>query len=172
MQKGFYLDLNRCTSCYACVVACKAHHTILEEVVFWRSVLTLESGTYPDVRVVNLSLSCLHCGTPACREVCPTRAIHKRREDGVVTVDQKLCLGCRMCLMACPFGIPQFGKDGMMQKCDFCLDRLESGLLPACVQACPSRALHSGPMDELSSLATRKAAIRLIRSTDPSFFIG
>jgi anaerobic dimethyl sulfoxide reductase subunit B (iron-sulfur subunit) len=171
MQKGFYLDLARCTSCYSCVVACKAHHAILDETVYWRRVMTLETGRYPDVRLANLSMACMHCGTPACREVCPTHAIHKRQEDGLVTVDQNLCIGCKMCLMACPFGIPQFGKNGKMQKCNFCLERLEVGLSPACVNVCPAKALHAGPLEELSILATRKTARHLIRSTDPSFFI-
>ena len=172
MQKGFYLDLTRCTSCYACVVACKAHHSNHESWIYRRRVFTLEVGTYPNVLVANVSLSCLHCGTPACREVCPTRAIFKRKEDGIVIVKQNFCIGCRMCFVACPFGIPEFGVDGKMQKCNFCLDRLERGLNPACVNACPAKALHAGRMDELSALASRKSAYRLVRSTDPSFFIG
>ncbi|OGP74467.1 MAG: hypothetical protein A2V86_10415 [Deltaproteobacteria bacterium RBG_16_49_23] len=171
MQKGFYLDLTRCTSCYACVVACKAHHAIQEETVYWRRVLTLEGGAYPNVRVANLSLSCLHCAIPACRVVCPTKAIYKRREDGLVLVDPNFCIGCKMCLMVCPFGVPQFGRNGKMQKCNFCLDRLENGLNPACISICPARALHAGSIDELSLLAARKSARQLIRSTDPSFFI-
>ena len=171
MQRGFYLDLTRCTSCYSCVVACKAHHPFLDETVYWRRVITLEKGTYPVVRLTNLSLSCMHCGMPACKVVCPTKAISKRTEDGLVIVNPDLCIGCKMCLMACPFGVPQFGKDGKMQKCDLCLDRLETGLTPACMNVCPAKALHAGPMDELSSLANRKAANRLIRTTDPSFFI-
>jgi len=171
MQKGFYLDLTRCTSCYACVVACKAHHPSLDETLYRRRVITLETGAYPAVRLMNLSLSCLHCGTPACRAVCPTKAIYKRREDGLVLVDPNLCIGCKMCLMACPFGIPQYGRDGKMQKCDLCLDRSEKGIGPACMNVCPARALHAGPMDELSSIANRKAAYRLIRTTDPSFFV-
>ena len=76
-----------------------------------------------------------------------------------------------MCLTACPFGIPQFGSDGKMKKCDFCLDRLEKGLNPACIDVCPTRALHAGSLNELALLAARKSAHRLIRSTDPSFFI-
>ncbi len=171
MQKGFYLDLMRCTSCYACVVACKAHNTFLEERVYWRRVITLESGAYPVVRLANVSLSCLHCGAPACKVVCPTRAIHKRAEDGIVIINPNLCIGCKMCLTACPFGIPQFGKDGKMQKCDFCLDRLKKGFMPACMNVCPARALHAGSLNELALLASRKSAHRLIRSTDPSFFI-
>jgi anaerobic dimethyl sulfoxide reductase subunit B len=172
MQKGFYLDLTRCTSCYACVVACKAaHHALYEENVSWRTVTTLETGSYPSVRLANLSMSCMHCGTPACKEVCPTRAISKRPEDGIVIVDQNLCIGCKMCLIACPFGVPQYGKNGRMQKCDFCLERQEEGLLPACVNVCPTRALHTGPLEELSTLVNRKTARQLIRSTDPSFFV-
>jgi len=171
MQKGFYLDISRCTSCYACVVACKAHHAIHEENVFWRRVMTLETGTYPNVRLGNFSLSCMHCSTPACKEVCPTKAISKRREDGLVLVDPSLCIGCKMCLTACPFGVPQYGKDGKMQKCNFCAERLDKGEQPACMNVCPTRAIHAGPMDELSTLATLKAAKQLIRSSDPSFFI-
>src|SRR3990172_2766350 len=112
MQRGFFLDLTRCTSCYACVVACKAHHAILDETVYWRRVTALEGGAHPHVRVANLSLSCMHCENPACRDVCPTQAIHKRSEDGLVLVDSSRCIGCKVCGVACPYGIPQFGKIG------------------------------------------------------------
>jgi len=172
MQKGFYLDLTRCTSCYACVVACKAHHASSEQKIYWRKVFTLEAGTHPNVLVANISLSCLHCSAPACREVCPTRAIFKRKKDGLVIVNQNFCIGCRMCFLVCPFGIPEFGEDGKMQKCNFCLERWEKGLDPACVNVCPTKALHAGRMDELSLVAGRKSVYRLVRSTDPSFFIS
>jgi anaerobic dimethyl sulfoxide reductase subunit B (iron-sulfur subunit) len=171
IQKGFYLDLNRCTSCYACVVACRAHHPQLEEDVFWRSVHTLEAGSYPDVRVLNLSFSCMHCETPSCREICPANAISKRREDGIVVVDPKLCIGCKMCLIACPFGIPQFGKDGKMSKCNFCLDRLDRGMDPACTKVCPALALHAGTLEELSLITRGRSARQLVRMTNPSFFL-
>jgi len=171
MQRGFFLDLTRCTSCYACVVACKAHHAILDETVYWRRVTALEGGAHPHVRVANLSLSCMHCENPACRDVCPTQAIHKRSEDGLVLVDSSRCIGCKVCGVACPYGIPQFGMDGKMQKCDFCLDRLEKGLEPACVSTCPARALHTGTLEELSMLAMKKSACRYTQLTRPSFFI-
>ncbi len=89
----------------------------------------------------------------------------------MVIVDQGLCIGCKMCLMACPFGIPQFGKDGKMQKCNFCLERLEQGQSPACMNVCPARALHAGDLEELSALAARKAAKQLVRGSGPSFFV-
>jgi anaerobic dimethyl sulfoxide reductase subunit B (iron-sulfur subunit) len=171
IQKGFYLDLTRCTSCYACVVACKAHHAIEEETVYWRRVLTFEQGTYPFVRLANLSLSCLHCAVPACSVVCPTKAIYKRKKDGLVFVDPNYCIGCKICLMVCPFGVPQFGRDGKMQKCNFCIDRVEGGLPPACVSVCPARALHAGSIEELSVLAARKSASRLVHRIEPAFFV-
>ena len=86
-------------------------------------------------------------------------------------VNPKLGICCKMFLMACPFAVPLFGKKGKMPKCDLSLDRLETGLTPACMNVCPAKALHAGPMDELSSLANRKAATRLMRMTDPSFFV-
>lgn len=154
---GFYLDIARCTSCYACVVACKARHRSEERKIYWRRVFTLETGIHPDVEVANVSLSCLHCNPSPCKEVCPTQAIFKRKEDGLVIVNQRYCIGCRMCFEACPFGIPEFGVEGKMEKCNFCLERLEKGLNPACVNACPSKALHAGSTDELLSLMDRKA---------------
>lgn len=171
MQKGFYLDLTRCTSCYACIVACKASHALSDDKVNLRRVFPLENGRYPNVRVTNISLSCLHCATPSCRDICPTKAIHKRTEDGLVIVTKERCIGCKMCLTACPFGIPEFGKDGKMHKCDYCMDRVGNKFTPACVNVCPARALHAGPLDELSLLAAKKSARRLNQTTVPSLFL-
>ena len=84
-------------------------------------------------------------------EVCPEDAITKRETDGIVLVDQDLCIGCQMCKDACPYGAPQFedDEDSDMQKCDLCLDRWPEGKKPICVDACPTRALDAGPLDEL-----------------------
>jgi anaerobic dimethyl sulfoxide reductase subunit B (iron-sulfur subunit) len=85
---------------------------------------------------------------------CPAGAITKRKEDGIVIVDQAKCLGkdqCDLCLQACPYGAPQFGAEpnAKMQMCNFCLDRLKEGKKPICVAGCPMRALDAGPIDEL-----------------------
>jgi len=111
----------------------------------------------------------MHCGKPACEEVCPTGAISKRAEDGIVVVDRNKCNGCQECFSACPYHVPQFGDDGTMQKCDFCIER---GLEPACTAHCPTEALQYGTMEELSKLATEKAAQRLIGPAEPSIFIS
>jgi len=155
-QLGFYFDQTRCIGCHACDVVCKDWHDIQEEGVSWRRIVTTEQGTYPGLFVAFLSLSCCHCVHPACASACPAGAIAKSRENGVVAVDQELCLGrdaCGVCAEACPYGVPQFasGQDAKMQKCTFCPDRVGAGENPACVAACPVRALDAGPVEELKA---------------------
>jgi anaerobic dimethyl sulfoxide reductase subunit B (iron-sulfur subunit) len=110
----------------------------------------------------------MHCGKPACEAVCPTGAISKRAEDGIVVVDRDKCNGCQECSSACPFNVPQFGSDGTMQKCDFCLGRGEE---PACVAHCLTEALNYGAMENPSELAVGKVAEKLPGPTDPSMII-
>jgi len=154
MQIGFYFDQTRCTGCFTCVVACKDYHNIPAGPISWRSVIEIERGEFPNVFVAYLSKSCWHCALPSCIPACPVDAIIKRKEDGVVVVDQESCLGkesCGNCLKACPYDAPQFGIElnAKMQKCNLCIDRLAEGKKPICVDACPMRALDVGPVDEL-----------------------
>lgn len=158
MQRGFYFDQTRCTGCDACTIACKDWHEwdIGSEPANWRWVSEFESGAYPDPSVTYLCLSCLHCARPSCVDVCPTKAISKRENDGVVVVQKDLCLGknqCSLCQTACPYDAPKFGleDDAPMQMCDLCVDRWESGKPPVCVTACPTRALDAGDIDDLRS---------------------
>lgn len=160
-QIGFDFDADRCVQCHACEIACKSLHNV-ELGVKWRRVADFWDGEYPHVVNRTLSISCLHCGDPACEMVCPTGAISKRADDGIVIVDQNKCIGCRSCFLACPFGVPQFGVNGRMQKCDFCMDRLMEGKEPACVATCPADALHFGTMDELSKKKTEKASHKIL----------
>ena len=157
MQMGFYFDQTRCTGCLTCVVACKDWNDVSAGPASWRRVITMEKGTFPDLFVAFLSTGCHHCADPACMEVCPAEAISKREDDGVVVVDRETCLGqdqCSQCLEACPYDAPQFGEgdNAKMQKCHFCLDRLDNNRKPACVDSCPMRALDAGPLDRLVSL--------------------
>jgi anaerobic dimethyl sulfoxide reductase subunit B (iron-sulfur subunit) len=151
-QLGVDFDADRCVQCHACEVACKALHQV-EPGIKWRRVVWIWSGQYPDVACRTVSLSCLHCENPPCETACPTGAIRKRPQDGIVVVDTVLCSGCRACLTACPFGVPRYGTTGKMQKCDLCVDRIEAGKEPACVATCPSGALRYGPVSDLSEKA-------------------
>ena len=172
MQYGFYFDASRCIGCSACAVACKDWNDIQPGAqVVWRRVTSVESGKVPKVTLVNMSSACNHCGKPACLAVCPVQAITKRAEDGIVVVDQTKCIGCKSCLAACPFGVPQFGASGKMQKCNLCLDRVKAGKLPECASSCVAGALFAGPLDQLSATVAKKAAVQMAGPTQPSLLI-
>ncbi|MBA3027982.1 MAG: 4Fe-4S dicluster domain-containing protein [Desulfobacteraceae bacterium] len=153
-QYGLHIDQNRCTGCFACVVACKDWHNVPAGPASWINVKVIEKGTYPDLFVAFLPTTCYHCKSPACLDVCPVGAIAKRDEDGIVTVDRELCLGktdCGQCLEACSYSAPQFGEeeDAKMQKCDLCIDRWAESKKPVCVMSCPMYALDAGPLEDL-----------------------
>jgi anaerobic dimethyl sulfoxide reductase subunit B (iron-sulfur subunit) len=108
-------------------------------------------------------MACMHCGEAACLMVCPTKAISKRNEDGIVLVSKDLCIGCMECFRACPFGAPQLDEDGKMQKCTLCAHKTASGEgIPACVESCPSEAMYYGSALELSKLMRRRYSVRSI----------
>lgn len=167
-QYGFYFDPARCIQCRTCETACKSTHDI-KPGLQWRRVIETWDGEYPDVTRTFFSQACLHCAKPACMAVCPTGAISKRAEDGIVIVDADKCNGCRECFSACPFGVPQFGDNGVMQKCDFCIE-IAGG--PVCGNSCPSEALKYGTLDELLKITKeKKTGTRMEGATGPSIII-
>jgi len=164
MSHAFYLDLDRCTGCFACAVACMDQNDLEvsgPEPTAWRQVFALESGSGSQARIRYVSLACMHCEDAPCLLACPTGAIARDTATRAVTVNADLCIGCHSCSIACPFGVPRFGKDGRMQKCDLCSARLEAGLEPACVRACPTKALKQGDPNVLTLEVEKKAAARL-----------
>lgn len=156
MQLGFYFDQSRCTGCLACCVACKDWHDIAPGPVHWIRITCAEKGKFPSLFIAYLIDCCFHCLHPLCIEACPVQAIEKQSDNGIVVVDQEVCLGknaCGLCEEACPYGSPQFenGEDSKMQKCDFCAERWLEGKKPVCVEACPMRALDAGPLEQLKA---------------------
>ncbi|MDZ4247329.1 MAG: 4Fe-4S dicluster domain-containing protein, partial [Dehalococcoidia bacterium] len=103
---GMVLDLNKCVACLGCMVSCKMEH-LLPPGMSWCRVLVKEQGTYPSVGKTFQPIVCNHCKDAACVQVCPTGATNKR-EDGIVVVDYDKCVGCRYCMMACPYGARYF----------------------------------------------------------------
>ncbi len=155
-QLGFYFNQTRCIGCYTCAVACKDWHDHQTGSVNWMQIKTVEKGTFPNLFLAFAAIPCHQCELPACMAVCPVKAISKRESDGIVVVDQERCLGrekCRNtpCLKACLSRSPQFGPEdnAKMQKCDFCLERLNEGKTAICVEACPMFALEIGALSEL-----------------------
>jgi anaerobic dimethyl sulfoxide reductase subunit B len=164
-QYGFSFDVSKCSGCMACVVACQDQNDFAADAnVAFRHVTKYEEGEYPEARIFHLSLACQHCGDAPCVMVCPTGAISRKQEDGSVIVNRDLCVGCHSCELACPFGAPKFPEDGKMAKCDLCYIRREYDLKPACVRACPARALEVGPLEELSERRAEKASILILKS--------
>jgi anaerobic dimethyl sulfoxide reductase subunit B (iron-sulfur subunit) len=153
-QMGFYFDQTRCIGCYTCSVACKDWYDIPAHINL-RKIKIIEEGVFPNLNLNYLSFSCYHCKEPPCVKACPVKAINKREKDGIVIVESNKCLGNEecdsKCLKACPYDIPQFGsgRGEKMQKCNFCLERLEGGKQAICVEACPMYALDAGPLEQL-----------------------
>jgi anaerobic dimethyl sulfoxide reductase subunit B len=156
-QYAFYFDADRCITCQSCVVACKQWKGLRAGTFSLRRVKEITTGTFPVVTRRFASISCRHCAHAPCIEVCPTQAI-VQRPDGIVVVNPADCIGCKVCLEACPFGAPQFNEDGIMQKCDMCLDRIAGGQAPICAATCPTRALRWGTVAEMAEYAAEKAA--------------
>ncbi|MBY0430847.1 MAG: 4Fe-4S dicluster domain-containing protein, partial [Rhodospirillales bacterium] len=149
MQLGFIHNNVDCIGCRACEIACKDKNGLPPGPRF-RRVAYMEGGSFPDVYAYKVNMSCNHCAEPACLPTCPTGAIWKHKENGIVDIDSTLCIGCRKCEAACPFGAPQFDpSDNLVKKCNLCVDEIEAGRKPYCVMACMMRVLDIGPIDKL-----------------------
>jgi formate dehydrogenase iron-sulfur subunit len=145
-QYRFTFAMDACVGCHSCEVAC-AEQNGLPPGTAWRRVGELEGGEHPHTRRFHLSMSCNHCLDPACLTGCPTNA-YEKLANGVVAHHADDCIGCQYCTWNCPYSVPVFQPDRrIVTKCDMCLPRLDSGLKPACVGACPTRALDVEPVD-------------------------
>ncbi len=150
MAKRIFIDFSRCIECRACEVACEREHGGR----FFISVFEWEE-------MAAMAMNCRHCERAPCVEVCPTNALY-RDKDGAVLLSPQKCIGCLMCGIVCPFGIPELDSlNKIMMKCDLCAHRRREGKLPACVETCPTDALSYGDFNELQ----RKRRGRFTRET-------
>lgn len=183
-RQTFWFDAAACSGCKACQIACKDRHS-LEVGRLWRRVPEVTGGGWQqdgaawrhDVFAYHLSMSCNHCARPVCLEGCPALAI-TQRDDGVVLIDPDHCLGCGYCSWVCPYSAPQYHADaGVMSKCTLCVDDLDAGLEPACVAACPVRALDAGLPEDLVARhgddeAPHLAPLPMAGLTEPAFHLA
>jgi anaerobic dimethyl sulfoxide reductase subunit B (iron-sulfur subunit) len=155
VRYAFTFDASSCTGCKACQVACKDKNA-LPAGMLWRRVYEVSGGAWEQsgaawtnsVFAYNVSMACNHCAEPACVAACPTGAC-TARDDGVVWIDEAKCAGCEYCAWACPYSAPRYSPErGRTTKCNFCRDLLDEGLSPACVAACPMRALDYVQVDD------------------------
>ena len=204
---GMVIDLDRCTGCQACVMACKAENNVAPvgpkeavrgRIISWMRVLTEEDEEHPGEVKRFLPIPCLHCDDPPCTKVCPVKATYLNPE-GIVAQIYGRCIGCRFCMVACPYSVKYFNwrlyqkegpgqnpdvsvrPKGVVEKCTFCHHRLQNArerasgerremapgeYVPACAQACPTRAITFGDLSdagsEVSRLARSSRAFRLL----------
>jgi molybdopterin-containing oxidoreductase family iron-sulfur binding subunit len=174
MKYGMVIDLRRCIGCNACTIACKQQYGTPPG-IFYSHVNITEAGVYPNARQTPLPVLCNHCEDAPCVDVCPTGASVKQA-NGIVTIDASICIGCRYCMVACPYNVRQFiGSEpqgyfpdkgglnayekvmyathevGTVEKCSFCAVRVADGQLPACVLTCPGQARFFGDLDDPTS---------------------
>lgn len=203
MRYGFAIDTKRCIGCHTCAVACR-YESNLPKGVWWNRILTdggvhmdVPQGEFPNARVTYLPVACQHCDNPACVKVCPVGATYKDSETGIVRQDYDKCIGCRMCMAACPYtGVRSFlweepafamgsdfgDKDAashqkhVVEKCTMCWHRIARGEEPACISACPERARFWGDLDdpdsEVSQLIREREYMQLLpdEGTRPSVY--
>ena len=151
---GFAIDLRKCIGCHACTIACKAEHEIPVGVNRnW--VKTVEKGLFPDTRRFFFPVLCNQCDEAPCVRICPTKALFKRR-DGIVDLHGDSCIGCRACMEACPYDQLFIDPNThTAEKCNFCANRVENKLLPACVSVCPTECRIFGDLDDPASEVSR-----------------
>jgi Fe-S-cluster-containing dehydrogenase component len=172
---GIIVDLDRCTGCMTCVIACKQEN-LTRPGVWWNKILELESEALD--RIIYLRHACMHCEDPPCLAACSHAAI-SRQPDGIVLIDHKKCAGAGDCAEACPYGaininpatdyfpdqkLPfEKGKESHRQHppgkagtCTLCVHRIEAGQTPVCTAGCPSKAMIFGDRDDPSSLIHKK----------------
>ena len=175
VQLGFVHNNVDCIGCRACEVACKDKNGLPAGPRF-RRVQYIEGGTYPEVYAYKVNVSCNHCAKPACLPACPTGAIFKRQKDGIVDIDSTLCIGCRRCEATCPYGAPQYDpEDGIVKKCNMCVDEIDAGRKPYCVMGCMMRVLDIGNIDQLrtgeyatKAIAPHEKPVRAVKNfADP-----
>ena len=151
---AYLFDATRCIDCRACMVACSVENSIpTNKTRIWVAGVGVR-GQFPDLQRSTMVYHCMHCDHPDCLSACPVGAYTKSL-DGPVTYNPDVCIGCRYCMNACPFGVPHFDYDkglidgAFIDKCNFCPQRTSVGREPACVETCPTDALVYGDREEL-----------------------
>lgn len=170
MKGLIVVEVKKCLGCHSCEIGCAVEHSqgkdlfsAIQEKPLPRSRVRVES-----TGSASLPLQCRHCEDPPCAQVCPTGAIGKQGAGDAVLVQQDHCIGCKSCILVCPFGAIDLAEgDKAVLKCDFCLERLAAGEVPACVSSCPSGALQFTSVEQLTREKRREFMVDFLQSSSP-----
>ena len=165
MGKVIVVNIEKCLACRSCEISCALAHSKSKVLIE-----ALEESPKPQHRIsvqaageFAVPLQCRHCENAPCIIVCPTQSIHRPSADGPVLIAQDRCIGCKFCLTVCPFGVINISSDGKaVLKCDLCIERTKAGQAPACVEACPTKALKFVDEEELIVDKKKLAAWELV----------
>lgn len=168
MKGAIVIDIEKCLGCRSCQVRCAVAHSRSKEL--FAAVL---ERPVPRARVrveavdgLAVPLQCRHCEDAPCVRVCPSRALEKTGADEPVSIEERRCIGCGLCVIACPFGVIEMGTAGTgVVHCDLCVERLRSGGIPACVEGCPTKALRFTTLDDEASGKRRKYLTSIARDS-------
>lgn len=160
-QLGLMIDLDRCIGCKTCIVACRNNKGLVDhvgavpgEMPHYLRVESSREGVFPRVGATSWVVPCQHCKNPKCVKACPTGAIAKDEQTGIVRIDRDVCTGSAKCIDECPYNVIQFNKQGnYAHKCDLCYERVVFGDLPVCAEVCLTDAITFGELDELKARA-------------------
>jgi formate dehydrogenase iron-sulfur subunit len=168
-RKGFLVDSSRCIGCRSCQVACKQWNKLDADKTankgtfenprdltpaLYNRIKFVEKATGDKVSWQFFNERCMHCGDAGCMKVCPSPGALYRTADGIVAYNKEKCISCKYCVSACPFNIPRYDSDDKVSKCHLCLERVGTGMTPACAKACPTETLKFGNRQELIAKAT------------------
>ncbi|MBD3306586.1 4Fe-4S dicluster domain-containing protein [candidate division KSB3 bacterium] len=169
MEKKLVVHIEKCVGCHTCEFVCAITHSTSKD-----PETIIQTGEKPGHRVFvetyggrAVPVHCNHCKKAACMIACPTHAIYREDENGPVEFDVSRCIGCRMCVQACPFGVITMSADGRrVIKCDLCIERLAEGQEPACVVACPTKAVVFETEEEDNRSKRRRSAELIVTAQE------
>lgn len=165
MKRILITDVEKCLACKSCEIACALAHSdskVLEEAIN-ESPLPQKRVMVESAEEFAVPMQCRHCEDAPCVEICPSQALHKEKSSEQIFLEQERCIGCQCCLIVCPFGVIVPSHDGrVVVKCDLCLERLQAGQEPACVESCPTGAIKFVEADQFVKEKRDDAAQRLI----------
>jgi len=166
MKKIIFVDLKKCLGCKTCELQCAVAHSKSGDLY---KAITEEPPSYSRIKTEQFDnfavpLQCRHCEDAPCAKVCLTHAIEKLGEEEPVLFTKEKCIGCKLCIIACPFGILRMDKKGkVIIKCDLCIERLKKGKEPACTSSCPTGALKFVPVEEITKERKKKYLVELTK---------